>query len=191
MTDDQPQLDQLRHAARGRDADELQFALKQLFGRLDFVEALGIAAEQTYQYVDTFEGYHPEEVWPRRMLLMIVNTATAPERQIIEEAFKHFETPGSANFIKAMYDLYQGTQETNQREARLGYLVSAVVNAITADLVERYFGERQDQWQAYREQGEDFQQIALDFWTHDDVAQRDTNRWLGVADAIQARLNRQ
>ena len=185
-----PQIETLRRAAHERDADTLQFTLKQVFQKLDFVVALGIAAEQAYRYVDTFEQYHPEEVWPRRMLMLIVTTATAPERQIIEEAFKHFETPGSANFIKAMYDLYQGTQETNQSQARLGFLVSAVVNAITAELVELYFGKRPEQWTAYRAQAENAPQIAMDFWTNEAVSQQDTKRWLAVADAVEKRLDR-
>lgn len=185
MTDD---LTAMRQAAHQREADQLQFLLKRLFHRLEFVRALGIAAEQAHRYVNTFERYHPEEIWPRRMIKQIVMTATAPDRQIIEQGLQHFETPGSANFIKALYDLFQATQKDNQSEARLGFLVSATVNAMTAELVELYFGQRPEAWQAYRARDENAPQIALDFWTDEQVAARDTELWLAVADKIEANL---
>ncbi len=176
----------LRDAARARQADQAQFLLKKLFLQTEFVRALGIAAEQAYRHVPTFERLHPGEVWARRMILQIVNTATAPERSIIEQAFQHYETPGTANFIKAMYDLFQATQDTNPGEARIGFLVSAVVNAMTAELVALYFEPRPDDWAAYRAQDERFQGIALAFWTDDAVAERDTALWLAIADAVEA-----
>lgn len=182
-------LGELRRAAQNRDAEQLQFLLKKLFQQMEFVIALGIATEQVYGYVETFERYHPQEVWPRRMLVQIVMTATAPDESIIQQAFQHFTTPGTANFFKALYDLYQATQKRHQREARLGFLVSAVVNANTAALVEGYFGPRPDDWEAYRAQGEQFQQIALAFWTDEAIAEQHRAQWLAVADAIETTLN--
>lgn len=183
-------LADLRAAAEAREADRAQFLLKRLFQQMEFVLALGIAAEQVYQHVETFERYHPGEVWARRMLVQVVMTATAPDRSVIEQAFQHFNTPGSANFIKGLYDLYQGTEKTNSSAARVGFLVSAAVNAMTARLVERYFGERPETWGAYRAQSVDFQQVALDFWTNDDVSALDTQMWLAIADEVEDKINR-
>lgn len=186
----QDDITALRQAAQERNADEAQFLLKRLLPELEFVLALGLAAEQTYRFVDTFEQNHPGEVWARRMILQIVNTATAPERTIIEQAFQHFTTPGTANFIKAMYDLFEATQKTNASAARIGFLTSAIVNAMTAELVDVYFGSRPDVWAEYRSQGENFNQIAVDFWTDDAVAERDTMLWLRLADEIEKKLAR-
>lgn len=186
----QDDLQMLRAAAANRSADELQFTLKKLFLTLEFVRALGITAECAFRYVDTFERYHPGEIWARRMIMQIVATATAPDRAIIEQAFQHFTAPGSANFLKTMHDLYEATQKTHQREARVGYLVSAVVNAMTAELVELYFGQRPTEWESYRAQAGDFRQIALDFWTDEAVAARDIQLWLTLADAIEREFAR-
>ncbi len=184
-------LNALRQAVQAREADQSQFMLKRLFQELEFVRALGIAAEQVHQYLPTFERDHPDEVWPRRMLNQIVMTATAPDRVIIEQALQHFDTPGTANFIKALFDLFQATQKEHASEARLGFLVSATVNAMTAELVELYFGDKPTAWADYRSQSEGAQQIALDFWTNADVAARDRERWLQTVDAVEQQLKQQ
>lgn len=183
-------LQSLRAAAHQRSANDTQFMLKKLFQQMEFVIALGVAAEQAHAYVDTFERYHPEEIWARRMLVQIVMTASAPDESIIQQAFQHFTTPGTANFFKALYDLYQGTQEKHASSARIGFLVSACVNAMTAELVELYFGTRPDAWEAYRAQGAHFQQIALDFWTDEAIVARDVSLWLQLADKIEAASKR-
>ncbi|MEO0562063.1 MAG: hypothetical protein AAF125_08115 [Chloroflexota bacterium] len=176
--------EKLRAAARARDADQKQFLLKKMFKQLEFVVALGISAECVHAYADKFERYHPNEVWARRMLRQIVMTASAPDESIIQQAFQHFTTPGTANFFKALYDLYQGTQKRHPSEARVGFLVSAVENSLTAVLVEMYFGEEPEKWAAYRAQGEDFADIALAFWTDDAVAARDIEAWETVAERL-------
>jgi hypothetical protein len=81
-----------------------------------------------------------------------------------------------------LYDLFQATQKTNQSEARIGFLVSAIVNAMTAELVEMYFGEHLDEWEAYRTHTEGVEQIALNFWIDDSVARRDAALWHEIAD---------
>lgn len=187
MTDD---LAAMRQAAHAREADQLQFLLKQHFHRMEFVRALGVAAEQAHRYTDTFERYHPGEIWARRMLTQIVMTATAPDRSLIEQAMQHFSTPGTANFVKALHDLFEGTQKDNQSEARIGSLVSATVNAMTAELVELYFGERPDEWAAYRTRAQNAHTIALAFWTNEQVAARDTALWLAVIDKVEANQNK-
>ena len=190
MTMNNDDLNKLRAAASERDADSTQFYLKKLFHQMEFVIALGIAAEQAHGYVETFERYHPDEVWVRKMLVQIVMTASAPDEAIIQQSFQHFTTPGTANFFKSLYDLYQGTQKKHQSEARIGYLVSAVVNAMTAHLVELYFGDRLVDWEAYRAQGDNFAQLAMDFWTNEAVVERDRVLWHQLADDIAVKLER-
>lgn len=186
----QADVAKLRLSAAARDVDQNQFLLKKIYRQTEFVIALGITAEQAYTYADTFESYHPEEIWARRMLLQIVMTASAPDESIIQQAFQHFTTPGTANFFKTLYDLYQSTQKKYQSEPRIGFLVSATVNAITAELVEMYFRDKLDTWEAYRSQGQDFEKIALAFWTDEAVIERDKALWLAVADRIENHVTR-
>jgi hypothetical protein len=171
----------LRAAAQDRDPDQKQFLLKKLYKQMPFVVALGVSTETAHNYVATFESYHPAEVWPRRMLRQIVMTASAPDEAIIQQAFQHFTTPGTANFFKALYDLFQGTQTRHPSEARIGFLVSAVENSITAALVEGYFGNQPELWETYRAQGPDFGEIALAFWTDEQVAAHDIAAWDDLA----------
>lgn len=185
MTDLAPDLAKLRAAAQRRDADECQFLLKRLFQQLEFVVALGIAAEQAYAYAPTFERYHPQEIWARRMLVQIVMTASAPEESIIQQAFQHFTTPGTANYLKALHDLYQATQKKHNSEARVGFLASSVVNSMTAALVEQYFGARPDDWELFRTAPNEHQRLALAFWTDAQIVAQDSALWLGVADALE------
>lgn len=180
----------LRAAAQTRDPDQKQFLLKKLYGQLAFVVALGVSTETAHNYVATFERYHPQEVWPRRMLRQIVMTASAPDEAVIQQAFQHFTTPGTANFFKALYDLFQGTQTRHQSEARLGFLVSAAVNSITAELVELYFGGQPALWETYRAQGPDFAAVALAFWTDERVAARDAAAWDDLATRLAAAYDR-
>ncbi len=184
----QPDLQDLRAAARERDADRQQFVLKKLFMGMEFIAALGVTAECAYAYADTFERYHPDETWARTMVRQIVLNGVKPDEQAIKQAFQEFSTPGTANFLKALYDIYQGTDDRNQREARLGFLVSACVNSIMAHLVERWFGPRPARWQSYRTGADP--QIALAFWTDEDIAATDTALWLKLADSIEAFVNR-
>lgn len=183
-------IDKLRQSAAARDVDQNQFLLKKILRQTEFVIGLGVAAEQAYTYVDTFERYHVGEIWARNMLLQIVMTASAPDEAVIQQAFQHFTTPGTANFFKSLYDLYQSTQDKYQSEPRLGFLVSATVNAITAELVEVYFGPRPDDWAAYREQAANANDIALAFWTDEAIIARDKALWAAVADRIESGIAR-
>jgi hypothetical protein len=177
-------IDKLRAATQGRQPEQKQFLLKKLYKQLAFVVALGVSTETAHDYADTFERYHPEEIWPRRMLRQIVMTASAPDESVIQQAFQHFTTPGTANYFKALYDLYQGTQTKHLPDARLGFLVSAAENSITAQLVELYFGGQPGLWETYRAQGPDFTEIALAFWTDERVIARDAAAW----DQLAARI---
>ena len=100
--------------------------------------------------------------------------------------------PGTANYMKALADMAHALQN-GELPPRIGYLVSATVNAIMAELVEQYYGTHLDQWQFVRENPTDpkARQIAYDFWTNEDVALLDTDHWLQVADSIAEKMERQ
>ena len=76
---------------------------------------------------------------------------------------------------------------------RIGYLVSATVNAIMAELVEHYYGRHLDRWALVRGNPEapEAREIAYAFWTDEEIALLDTDHWLQVADSIEKHLQRQ
>ena len=187
---DSTPLDQLRHAAETRDPERCQFLLKALFLDMDFYPALGIVVEQARGYLDTFEAAYPDGVFARRILMQMVNTGTAPAR-LPPEALRDFDYPGAANFMKALADLAQALQP-GDLPPRIGYLVSATVNAIMAQLVEQHYGRRMDAWQVVRAEPDSPEalKIAYAFWTDDEVALLDTDAWLQVAEGIEAHYGR-
>ena len=122
--------------------------------------------------------------------MQMVNTGTAPAR-LPPEAMRDFEYPGAANFMKALADLARALQP-GDLPPRVGFLVSAAVNAIMAELVEQYYGPRLEAWAIAREQStsDAARDIAYAFWTDEEVALLDTDAWLQVAEAIEAHLRR-
>ena len=195
MTSD---IDALRQAARERNPEQTQFVLKRLFLNMSFYRALAVSVERAHAFLETFERYYPGADWARQVIVQITSLATAP--QLPAEALRDYTAPGAANFFKALSDLAHSVQQNEQKEARIGYLVSAVVNAITAELVETYYGDRLDDWECVRTsridpatgQYEDPEvtRIAYDFWTDETVAARDITAWLAVADAVAANMER-
>lgn len=193
-------LQALRQAADARDPEQTQFLLKRLLQMLPLFPALAVAAEQVHNSLAAFERQHPQESWARQLLLVIVNYGQAPDAEVIGMALEKLEGPGTANFLKALHDLVQAMQERYPPEARVGYLVSAVVNAIMAALVEGYYAERPQDWERVRLNRLDpatgtysdpqATEIAYRFWTADEVAAQDTGRWLAVADAVERALVR-
>ena len=186
-----PAIDQLRDAAEAREPERCQFLLKTLFLDLEFYPALAIVVERAQSFLEAFELYYPEGQFARRILMQIVNTGTAPAR-LPPEAQRDFEYPGAANYMKALSDLAYALQP-GPLPPRIGYLASAAVNAIMAELVEHYYGRRPDAWRIVRAQPEtaEAKAIALDFWTDEEVALLDTDHWLSLADSIEAQLRRQ
>ena len=93
--------------------------------------------------------------------------------------------------MKALADLARALQP-GELPGRIGYLVSATVNAIMAELVEQYYGRRLDAWALAREEPSSpaAQRIAYAFWTDEEVALLDTDAWLQIADAIEAHHGR-
>ena len=186
-----PAFEQLRKAAEARDPERCQFLLKSLFMELDFYLALAVVIERARSFLDTFEIYYPDGVFARQIMMQMVNTGTAPAR-LPPEALRDFEQPGAANFMKALADLAHALQP-GPLPPRIGYLVSATVNAIMAELVEQYYGPRPGAWAQVRAAPADAaaSEIAYNFWTDADVALLDTDHWLQVADSIERHLQRQ
>ena len=184
-------LDQLREAAEARDPERCQFLLKSLFMGMEFYLALAVVIERARAFLPAFEHYYPDGRFARQILMQMVNTGAAPS-SLPPEALRDFEYPGAANFMKALADLAHALQQ-GPLPPRIGYLVSATVNAIMAELVEHYYGGHMDHWQIVRENPESprAREIAYQFWTDEDVALLDTDHWLQVADSIEAHLRRQ
>lgn len=184
-------LAQLRHAAENRDPEQCQFLLKSLFLNMEFFPAFAVVVERAQSFLDTFEHYYPEGQFARKILMQMVNTGTAPGK-LPPEALRDFEHPGAANYMKALGDMAHALQN-GPLPPRIGYLVSATVNAIMAELVEQYYGAHIEHWQFVRQNPSDpqAQQIAYAFWTDEDTALLDTDSWLQIADSIEAYFKRQ
>lgn len=184
-------LEQLRSAAEARDPERCQFLLKSLFMGMEFYLALAVVIERTQAFLPAFEHYYPDGGFARQILKQMINTGTAPSR-LPPEALRDFEYPGAANFMKALADLAHALQQ-GPLPPRIGYLVSATVNAIMAELVEHYYGRHMDHWQIVRENPEDpeAREIAYQFWMDEEIALLDTDHWLQVADSIEAHMRRQ
>ncbi len=183
-------LQQLRQAAENRDPERCQFLLKTLFMDMEFYHALAIVVERARGYLDSFEAAYPDGVFARRILMQMVNTGTAPAR-LPPEAQRNFDYPGAANYMKALADLARALQP-GELPGRIGYLVSATVNAIMAELVEQYYGRRLGAWSLARDEPASAaaREIAYAFWTDEEVALLDTDAWLQVAEAIEAHHRR-
>ncbi|GEM_PF-568598 len=184
-------LAKLRKAAENRDPEQCQFLLKTLFLNMDFFLAFAVVVERAHSFLDTFEHYYPESKFARQILMQMVNTGTAPSK-LPPEALRDFEYPGAANYMKAIADMAHGLQN-GPLPPRIGYLVSATVNAIMAELVEHYYGANMEQWEFVRSNPTDpkTREIAYAFWTNEDIALLDTDHWLQVADSIEKHMERQ
>jgi len=187
----QARLEQLRRAAEARDPEQCQFLLKSLLMNMEFFLALAVVIERAQSFLETFEHYYPQAQFARQILMQMVNTGTAPPR-LPPEAQRDFDCPGAANYMKALADLAHALQK-GPRPPRVGFLVSAAVNSIMAELVEHYYGRRIEAWMFQRENPADpkSRQIAYAFWTDADIALLDTDHWLQVADSIEKHLARQ
>ena len=189
----------LRQAATERNPEQVQFLLKRLFLGMNFYRALAVAIERAFAFVETFERYYPDAIWARQVILQIANLGTV--QPLPPQAMRDFTAPGAANFMKALTDLANSVQQSNQYEARIGYLVSATVNAITAALVAAYYDARPDDWERLRTAEIDpltgqyvdpqVTQIAYAFWTDETTEKLDIEAWLAVADAIERHLQRE
>lgn len=192
--DTQSRLDlvELRQAAEQREQEKLQFLLKRLLQSLDYYLALAVPLERIQAFLPIFEGYYPEETWVRKLLLMITNYGKAPDNDISSLALEQrFGVAGMGNFLKAVYDLNQAMQDSNTPEVRVGFMASAVVNSIMADLAEGWYGKHPKAWERVKAGQEPHAStIALTFWTDAQTVAADTAAWLAVADSLEAKFSR-
>lgn len=195
----QADLTALRAAAQARDPEATQFLLKKLLGQLELYIALGVALERAHAHLPTFEAQYPQMRFPRQILVQMAALGTAPPR-LPPEALRDFTAPGAANFMKCLSDLAFALHPNIAAPAKIGYIVSAVVNAIMADLVAFWYGSRAAEWEHLRANTPDpisgaysdptATQIAYAFWTDPQTAARDIAAWLAVADSLEAKLKR-
>ena len=183
-------LQDLRQAAEARDPERCQFLLKSLFMEMDFYLALAVAIDRARPFLESFERVYPDGIFARQILMQMVNTGTAPAR-LPPAAQREFDMPGAANFMKALSDLAHALQP-GPLPPRIGFLVSATVNAIMAELVEQYYGRRPEQWAVARQHPPHpmASDIAYAFWSDEETALLDTDCWLLVADSVEEHSRR-
>jgi hypothetical protein len=191
-TQERLDLEELRAAALQRDQEQLQFLLKRLLQALDYYMAVAVPLERIQAFLPVFESYYPEETWVRKLLLMITNYGKAPDNDISSMALQQsFSAAGMGNFLKAVFDLSQAMQDSHTPEIRIGFMASAVVNIIMADLAEAWYGKHPKAWERVRSNQEPHATtIAYTFWTDAKTAERDTANWLSVADSMATKLER-
>jgi len=190
----------LRLAAEKREHDQAQFLLKRLLQQLDFLVALAVSIERAQAYLLTFERQYPTETWARTLLLGIVSFGQAPDDRIAQMALSQdFGEPGAMNFLKALYDITQAMQSKYSGQARVGFMVSAVVNANMAELVQHWYADRPTEWARVRQDqlsasggttDPEAERIALQFWLDEDIALLDEDGWMLVADSVEAKFRR-
>lgn len=195
------ELQQFRAAAQERDAEQCQYLLKKLLQTLSYYAALAIVLERLHSFLDIFESYYPDETWVRKLLIATASFGTTPDDSAATLAMQQrFSAPGCGNYIKALYDLTQAMQAKHTGEARVGYLASAVVNTIMAELAEAWYGDQENLWERVRQNRYDpntqqftdpeATQIACAFWLADSTAALDTACWLDVVASIEKALQR-
>ena len=195
-------LDDLQVAIARRDQQAIQYLLKRLLAELDYYPSIGIVAERLYNWLDIFESYTDESyAWVRAALVQIANYGAAPDEEALSQALSQPPSmPGLGNYLKALHDLGQAMQPKHTPAARVGYLVSALVNVTIAELAEAWYGERPDAWQAVRTlsldsitgQPNDPQaaQMAYSFWTDSGTSNLERRCWREIAQAIERALLR-
>lgn len=194
-------LQDMRETAHERNQQQLQFLLKRILQSLDYYMALSVPLDSIRNFLEIFEGYYPEETWVRKLLLSINMYGMTPSDTVAEMALQQtFSIPGTGNFLKAVYDLTQAMQDKHTPEARIGFMASAVVNSIMAQLAEAWYGKREKAWERVRDSqsnpitgeyvDEKATRIAYTFWTHADTVTMDIEAWLALADNIEQKLKR-
>ncbi|MCA9895304.1 MAG: hypothetical protein KC615_20110 [Anaerolineae bacterium] len=197
----QRDLAMLREAAQERNQEQLQFYAKRLLMALPYYYALAVVTEPLTQFLPRFEAIYPNESWIRQLLLMINAYGASPEDVVAEMALQQsFDAPGAMNFIKAIYDLTQAMQEKHTSEARIGFMTSALVNVIMADLADAWYSERPYAWERVRRNQLDpvtgdysdpeATQMAYRFWVDDSTVERERLSWLAIAAHIESSLER-
>jgi hypothetical protein len=190
----QRDLKDLRASAEARDPQQVQFLTKRLLGQMEYYPALALIVKRVHDFVDLFESYYPDEMWIRKALVTIASYGTAPDEGVAEMALnQQYNEPGCGNFLKAIYDVTQCMQKKHTGEARISFMTSALVNVVMAELVEAWYGEREELWETVRadQTSLEAQEIAYAFWMDEDIVILDTACWLEIADQLEASFMRQ
>jgi hypothetical protein len=185
-------LHTLRVAAQQREWNMSQDTLKQLLAQVDPLVALGIAVSRAQNFLPAFETYYPQAGWVRELMLQIVSYATAPS-DLPLEALTQFPEPGCGNFIMAVFDMARAVQSEASFFERYSYITNAVANSILADLQHTYYSQRRGEYDLMCDPDADpdmAAQVQYAFWLDGNVAQRDADTWLDVADEVEAMLAR-
>ncbi|MCS6836830.1 MAG: hypothetical protein NZ750_12535 [Anaerolineae bacterium] len=195
-------LDDLQLAIARRDQQSIQYLLKRLLAELDYYPALAIVVERLHGWLDIFESYTDQSyAWVRAALVQIANYGVAPDEEALALALRTPPSePGLGNYLKALHDLGQAMLPKHAPSARVGYLVSALVNVTMAELAESWYGERPDAWRAVRALSFDpvtgepndpqAAQMAYSFWTNSGTASLERRCWREIAQAIERALLR-
>jgi hypothetical protein len=197
----QRDLTMLREAAQERNQEQVQFYAKRLLMALPYYYALAIVVERLVAFLPRFEEAHPEEKWVRQQLLLINAYGAALDDTVAEMAMQQsFDTPGAMNYLKAFYDLVQSMQERHTGEARVGFMTSALVNVVMAELADAWYSGRPFAWERVRRNAFDpntgqytdpeATQMAYRFWVDESTSERDKAAWLAIADQIESALDR-
>lgn len=197
----QRDLHELRRFVQERNPEQTQFYLKRLLMAVEYFYAIAIISESLHAYLPIFERDYPEEEWVRRLLLMIVSFGHQPEDSVAEMALQQdFPAPGALNFLKAVYDLTQAMNDKHGNESRVGYMTSALVNSVMAQLVVAWYGGRARAWARVRANRIDPEtntytdpvatEIAYQFWTDDATITRERDLWFALAERIENALLR-
>lgn len=187
----QNDLKALRAAASQREWNTSQDTFKRLITDIDLLVALQIPAEQVKAFLPIFGGYFPEAGWVKELLLTVVAYASAP-KDLPVHTVGQFPAPGCGNFLMAVFDLARTVQTEYTVFERYSHLTNALANSILADLQHTYFSQHPEIYAKLRDLQDDDEaqaaaraKIQYDFWLDDEVAARDTQLWLHVADQVR------
>lgn len=187
-------LRELYAAAQARDLEAMDYLLKQLLASLPYYYSLAVVVETAYDFLELFESYYPEATWARQILAGIGAFGHAPDSEALEAQLRDstYKAAGAGNFIKALHDLAQAMSDRHTPEARVSFLVSALYNAVMAELAEAWYAEREEAWELMRKapQSDAAQAIAQAFWLDEQTAALDRGAWARVAQRVERALAR-
>ena len=190
-------LKALRIAAHQREWNTLQDTFKRLIADLDLLVALQIPAESVKAFLPTFEGYFPEAGWVKELLLTVVSYASAP-KDLPAHTVNQFPSPGCGNFLMAVFDLARAVKTEYTVFERYSHITNAVANSILADLQFTYFSKHDDEYAKLRDLQDDDEaqaqlraEVQYAFWLDEEVARRDIQHWLHIADQVERLLKDQ
>lgn len=183
-------LAQLRLAAKERQWTALQDTLKRLLANLEPLIALQVGAVQIEAFMPIFQQYYPQAGWVREVTMTVMAYASAPD-ELPEQAVNQFPSPGCGNYVMAVLDLARSVQDKYTVFERYTHITNVVANGILTRLQHHYFENRPGEFSFIVDlDGDDSKKAKIyqKFWRNAAVAELDTQLWLQVADAVEAKL---